>query len=123
MALSPPIVLVPGFLRLAVARNSGAAFSTFTGSGPVLALVAVGVVVLIVVALRDAGHRVEAIGLGLLLGGAVGNLADRLFRGDGLLDGSVVDWIDFSFFPTFNVADAAITVGVVLLLAHSFLRR
>jgi len=118
-----PIPIIDGFLQLRVARNSGAAFSSFTGSGPLLAVVAMGVVVLIVVVLGDAGHRIEAISLGLILGGALGNLTDRLVRGAGLLDGAVVDWIDFSFFPTFNAADAAITIGVLLLLLHSLRRK
>jgi signal peptidase II len=51
-----------------------------------------------------------------VIGGAAGNLVDRLTRGDGLLDGAVVDFIDFSFFPAFNLADSAITVGAVLAL-------
>lgn len=61
--------------------------------------------------------------LGLVLGGAVGNLIDRLFRGDGFLDGGVVDFIDFSFFATFNVADACVTIGVILLLFATFIHR
>ncbi len=56
------------------------------------------------------------VALALILGGAVGNLFDRVTRGDGLLDGAVVDFIEPSFFPTFNVADAAITMGAVLLV-------
>ncbi len=120
------IPIVDGYLRLHLARNTGAAFSAFSAfanSGPVLAVVVAGVIVLIVVVLRDAGHRMEAIALGFVLGGAVGNFLDRLLRGATLLGGAVVDWIDPSFFPTFNVADSAITVGVALLLLGSFLRR
>jgi signal peptidase II len=92
----------------------------FARSGPVLGLIVIGVIILIVVSLRDAGSLGEAIGLGLVLGGALGNLTDRVFRGDGLMDGAVVDFIDFSFFPTFNMADSAITVGVIVLLVSTF---
>ena len=74
-------------------------------------------------ALREAGRRLDAIALGLVLGGAVGNLLDRLFRGDSFLDGAVVDFINVPFFATFNVADIAINVGVALLLLAAFLRR
>ncbi len=115
--------MIGDLFQFRLARNSGAAFSTFTGSGPLLGLVAIGVVIMIFVVLGDAGHRMEAVSLGLVLGGALGNLADRAFRGPGFLDGRVVDWIYLSFFPTFNAADAAITIGVVLLLWHAFARR
>ena len=60
---------------------------------------------------------------GLLLGGAIGNFSDRLLRGDGLLQGEVVDFVDIGSFPVFNVADSAITVGVCLLAAELALGR
>ena len=123
VAADEPIELISGFLQIRVARNTGAAFSILTGWGPLIGIIAVGVVVLIFVVLRDAGHQIEAVGLGLILGGAVGNLLDRVFRGDGFFDGAVVDFVDFDFFPTFNVADAALNVGVALLLIAAFLRR
>lgn len=115
-----PIIIIEDFLQLRLTFNTGAAFSLFAKSGPVLGLVVVGVIALIVFALRDAGNVGEAIGLGLVLGGALGNLTDRLFRGDGLIDGAVVDFIGFSFFPTFNVADSAVTIGVMVLLISTF---
>lgn len=118
-----PIVLIEDFLRLKLAFNTGASFSILTNAGPMIALVALGVVGLIVFVLGEASRRIEAVSLGLVLGGAVGNLLDRVFRGDGFLDGAVVDFIDFSFFPTFNVADVAINVGVGLLLLAVFLKR
>ncbi len=118
-----PIVLIDGFLQLRLLFNTGASFSILSNAGPILAIVAFGVVGLIVYILGEASRRVEAVALGLVLGGAVGNLLDRLFRGDGFLDGAVVDFIDFSFFATFNVADAAINVGVALLLIATFVRR
>ena len=118
-----PIVLIDDFLQLRLLFNTGASFSILTNAGPILAIVAFGVIGLIVYVLGEASHRVEAIALGLVLGGAIGNLIDRLFRGDGFLDGAVVDFIDFSFFATFNVADAAINIGVALLLIAVFLLR
>jgi signal peptidase II len=100
--------------------NTGAAFSMFSKGGPILGVIAVGVIVMIMFVLKDASRKAEAIALGMVLGGSIGNLTDRLFRGDGLLDGAVVDFIDFSFFATFNVADMGITLGVGLLLLVSF---
>jgi signal peptidase II len=111
-----PIQIFGDVLRLRLTRNSGAAFSSLQGLGPLIGIAAVGVVGLIFVMLRHVPRRFEVVGLGLVLGGAVGNLLDRIFRGDGFLDGAVVDWIDPSFFPTFNGADSAITIGVGVLL-------
>lgn len=118
-----PIELIDGFLQLDLTYNTGAAFSFFAQSGPFLGIVVIGVILLILFALKDASHVTEAIALGLVLGGALGNLTDRLFRGDGFVDGAVVDFIDFSFFATFNVADSAVTIGVALLLISTVVRR
>lgn len=115
-----PIVIIEGFLQFRLTYNTGAAFSMFSKGGPILGLIAAGVIVMIMFVLKDASHRAEAIALGMVLGGSIGNLADRVFRGDGLLDGAVVDFIDFSFFATFNVADMGITLGVGLLLFSAF---
>jgi signal peptidase II len=118
-----PMELIDGFLQLDLTYNTGAAFSFFAQSGPFLGIVVIGVILLILFALKDASHVTEAIALGLVLGGALGNLTDRLFRGDGFVDGAVVDFIDFSFFATFNVADSAVTIGVALLLISTVVRR
>lgn len=117
-----PIDLIDHTVGLRLLFNTGASFSIMPSAGPLLAIVALGIVAMIVYALGDASKRLEAIALGLVLGGAVGNLADRVFRGEGLLDGAVVDFIDVSLF-TFNVADAAINVGVALLLLAVFIHR
>jgi signal peptidase II len=102
-----------GPLGLALGYNSGAAFSLFTSAAPVLgAGAAVLAVVLSWLAWRSRSSGV-AIACGLVLGGALGNLCDRLFRPH---HGSVVDFITLSHWPTFNVADACITVGAVLLI-------
>ncbi len=111
-----PIQIFGDVLRFRLTRNTGAAFSSLQGLGPLIGIAALGVVGLIFVMLRQVPRRIEVVGLGMVLGGAIGNLLDRIFRGDGFLDGAVVDWIDPSFFPTFNGADSAITIGVAVLL-------
>ncbi|MDJ0790286.1 MAG: signal peptidase II [Acidimicrobiia bacterium] len=118
-----PIVIIEDFFQFRLTFNTGASFSMLTGAGPLIAIVVFGVIGLIIFVLGDASRRIEAVSLGLVLGGAIGNLIDRLFRGSGLLDGAVVDFIDFSFFATFNVADAAVTIGVMLLLVSTFVFR
>jgi signal peptidase II len=116
-----PITVIDGFLRLAVARNPGASFSSFQGSGSIIGLLAIGVAIYIAKMAGEMGHRLEVVGLGIILGGALGNLVDRVFRGDGYLDGAVVDFIDFSFFPTFNMADTFLWVGVGTLVIGGWL--
>jgi len=119
LAGEPPVEVIGSWLRFTYAENPGAAFSIFTGSGRTIGLIAIGVVVFLLVLIGKSTRRSEAIGLGLILGGALGNLTDRMTRADGFLDGSVVDWIDWWFIPTFNVADAALNVGVAMLLLGS----
>jgi signal peptidase II len=116
-----PVRLLGGGLYLVLFRNSGAAFSLATGMTWLLSLIALGVVLAIIrlaPKLRSPGW---AVGLGLILGGAAGNLGDRLFRAPGPLRGHVVDFLsvfapDGSFFPVFNLADSAISVGGALLV-------
>ncbi len=99
--------------------NSGMAFSSGTGLGPFIGLVAIVVVVVVVAGVRKNPSKVVAVAAGLVVGGALGNVADRLFRGDGWLHGSVVDFIDFQWFPIFNVADMAVNIGAVLFVLWS----
>jgi signal peptidase II len=115
-----PIELIPGVLFLRYWTNSGAAFGLLRGAGSFIALGAIAAVGLIVLIVRELPGRLEALAMGLVLGGALGNLGDRLFRGPGLLDGRVVDFVDFRYFPAFNVADSAITVGAALALLAAF---
>jgi signal peptidase II len=114
-----PVRVLGGAIYLDQTRNSGAAFSLGTGFTVILTAVAVAVVVVIV---RTAG-RMRSIGwavaLGLILGGALGNLTDRFFRAPGVGRGHVVDWISLfgplgEHWPIFNVADSAIVCGAVL---------
>lgn len=116
------IEVIPGFLRFALAENSGAAFGLFKDGGQIIAVLAVVAVVIIFIAFRAVDRWADVIGMGLVLGGAVGNLVDRLTRGSGLLDGRVTDWIDLWFIPNFNVADASISIGVALLLLGALRR-
>ena len=106
-------VHVLGTFDLELSRNTGSAFSLFQGRGPLLAVVAV----VLVAVLGTLAWRAPTVGraavLGLIAGGALGNLSDRVFRGD---HGAVVDFVDLHFWPTFNLADACITVGCVLLV-------
>jgi signal peptidase II len=108
--------IIGSWLRFTYTRNPGAAFSSFTDSGRVIGIVGIGVVAFLLYVLGKSSRRIEVVAIGLILGGALGNLTDRIFRGPGLLDGAVVDWIDWWFIPTFNIADAALNVGVALLL-------
>lgn len=118
-----PIEIVPGFLTLTYTENAGAAFGLFKNAGPVLGIAAIAVTAGLAWSLRVDRPGLEVVAFGLIIGGAVGNLIDRVFRGDGFLDGMVIDWVNLWWIPTFNVADAAITVAVVLLVIHSWLNR
>jgi len=114
------IELLGGELYLSVSRNTGAAFSLAPGATLLFTTVAIAVVLAI---LRISG-RVRssgwALSLGLLLGGATGNLVDRLFRSPGPGRGGVVDWIALGWFPSFNLADSGIVVGGMLAVLLSF---
>jgi signal peptidase II len=108
-------------LRFNLAFNNGMAFGQAGGLGPVIAVIATLVIVYLLATLRNESSRISTIGMGLLIGGAAGNLIDRLFRGDAWLDGAVVDFIDLQWFPIFNIADMAINVGAALLILGSVL--
>jgi signal peptidase II len=117
----PPMELFGGGLYLVLYRNSGAAFSMATGLTWLLSLIALGVVVGIVLLAPRLRSAPWAIGLGLVLGGALGNLVDRLLRAPGPLRGHVVDFLsllapDGSVWPVFNLADSAIVCGGVVLI-------
>lgn len=115
--LDAPVVVIDGLLRFRLTRNDGAAFSLFQGGGQIVAVIAVAISVWLVVLLRRTERWPERVALSLILGGAVGNLVDRVTRSRGsLADGAVVDFIDLWVIPTFNVADMAITMGAVLLV-------
>jgi signal peptidase II len=116
-----PVTLVPGVLDLDVVRNGGAAFSIGTGATWLFTAIAAGVVIAIVRTASRLRSRAWAFTLGLLLGGALGNLVDRFVRSPGPLRGHVVDWIHLHHWPVFNVADSCIVVGGVVAVLLSLL--
>jgi signal peptidase II len=114
-----PLRLLGGAVYLTEARNTGAAFSMAEGATVVFTLIAVAVAVVIVRTARRLYSTAWAVALALVLGGAVGNLLDRVFRDPGFLRGGVVDFISLfdpygNVWPIFNVADSAIVCGGVL---------
>lgn len=105
-------------LRFLLASNTGFAFGTAEGYGPwvgAIALVIAGMLIRMKNQIEVTGGLIS---LGLVLGGALGNLADRIFRGAGWGQGAVVDFIDLQFWPIFNLADAGIVVGVGFLVYY-----
>ena len=112
----PPVRLLGGLLTLDLTFNAGAAFGVGTSYTAIIALVVCGVIAYIIRTARRLRSLAWTIALGLLLGGAMGNLGDRLFRAPGLFRGRVVDWINLPHFPwTFNLADASISCAAVLI--------
>ncbi|WP_345205573.1 signal peptidase II [Fodinibacter luteus] len=107
-------------IRLNLIRNPGAAFSIGDGATWVLTAVSVAILVWVVVGARRVGNTPWAVALGLLLGGALGNLVDRFFREPGPGRGHVVDFIDYFGWFVGNVADIAIVVGagIIMVLAY-----
>ena len=103
---------VVGTLRLHLTYNSGGAFSLFTGSPWVFVVAGAALVAVMLGMGRRLSSAATALALGLVVGGAVGNLSDRLFRDTG---GAVIDFIDLQWWPIFNVADAAVVCGALLL--------
>lgn len=103
-------------LRFNLAFNTGMAFSAGSNMGPVIGIISMGVLIALVISLRTATARLRRVATALVIAGAMGNLIDRSFRGDRWLRGAVVDFIDFQWWPIFNIADAAIVVGAVMLV-------
>ena len=96
--------------------NRGMAFSRGTGIGPIIGVIGLFVVVLLLLSLRRAENALTRVAPGLIIGGAVGNILDRLVRGSGWMRGAVVDFIDFQWWPVFNVADMAIMIGAATMM-------
>jgi signal peptidase II len=111
-----PLSIIGDTVELRLSRNPGGAFSLLTGFTPLIAVLAAIVAVVLVRVAQRSRDPVMVIALSLVLGGALGNLTDRLFRAPGFLRGEVVDFVRVGAFPSFNVADSAITIGAVLLL-------
>lgn len=110
-----------GSLRLHLAYNTGASFGLGGGYGTWISLLALVVVGILVWQGRSVSTRLGALALAMIVGGAIGNVLDRAFRGDdGFMSGAVVDFIDLQWWPVFNVADIGIVVGGLLLVASVF---
>jgi signal peptidase II len=103
-------------LRFKLGFNSGMAFSQADGLGPVIGVIALVAIVVLAYVARQADTRSGSYAAAAILGGAAGNVVDRLFRGEGWLHGSVVDFIDLQWWPVFNIADMAITIGGTILV-------
>ena len=116
-----PVSIIGETVTWRLVRNSGAAFSMATGYTWVLTLIATGVVIGIAWMGRRLVSPWWALGLGMILGGALGNLVDRFFRAPGPLQGHVVDFVSIGWWPVFNVADPAVVGGAILLVGLSLL--
>jgi signal peptidase II len=112
----PPVEVIGTWVRLVFLRNPGAAFSIGTAYTWVFAAIAVAVAATVIRTSRKLGSLAWAIAFGGLLGGAVGNLLDRIFREPGVLRGHVVDFIALPHFAVFNVADSAIVCSATLMV-------
>lgn len=112
MEIYRSMTIIPGALFLTHVRNKGAAFGIFPGQ--ILPLIAIGAVISLIIVYFHSqvprSDRFIQVSLALILGGSLGNLFDRIFRG------AVVDFIDFRFWPAFNIADAAVNIGIALTL-------
>ena len=115
-----PVEIIPGFFGFTFVENPGGAFGVFQNGGVIIGIAALIITLVVLVALAAERPLAETIALGLVVGGAVGNLVDRFARGEGIIDGAVIDWIELWWIPTFNIADASVTVAVALLLIHAW---
>ena len=112
--------VIDDVLRWSLERNPGAAFGIFRRAPVLFTVLAIVIAVAIVWASSNVRNGWHGVALGLVLGGALGNLADRLVRAPGPFRGRVVDFIDLRVWPTFNVADSAVVIGAILLAVTSF---
>jgi signal peptidase II len=114
-----PIVVIDEWLEFHLAKNSGSAFGRFQNFTPVLATLAIIVAVVLVRMARKETDRIMLVGLVLILGGALGNITDRIFREPGFMRGHVIDYVAVGPWPLFNVADSCVTIGAILLIART----
>ncbi|MGI9084536.1 MAG: signal peptidase II [Aeromicrobium sp.] len=114
------VTLIPGVFWFTLTRNAGAAFSTGTGFTLLLTIIAAVVCVVVVRLASKLRDRGWALGLGLLLGGALGNLTDRVLREPGPLRGHVIDFLHLTHWPVFNVADIALTFAAITIILRTW---
>lgn len=108
-------------LRFNLSYNTGMAFSRGESLGPIIGVVALVVVVVLLLSIKRQPGRLTDVAVGMIVGGAIGNVIDRLFRQEAWFRGGVVDFIDFQWFPIFNIADIGVTVGGALLVLASWM--
>jgi signal peptidase II len=111
-----PVEIFGSVFQLTLIRNPGAAFSFATGATVVFTAIAVAAVIVIVYYSSKITSLGWASTLGLLLGGVLGNLTDRLFRSPGFFKGEVIDWLEITNWPVFNLADSAIVIAAFLAI-------
>jgi len=111
-----PVEILGSFFQLTLIRNPGAAFSFATGATVVFTAIAVAAVIVIVYYSSKITSLGWASTLGLLLGGVLGNLTDRIFRSPGFFKCEVIDWLEITNWPVFNLADSAIVVAAFLAI-------
>ncbi|WP_254812762.1 signal peptidase II [Streptomyces cavourensis] len=116
----PPIDIIGDWLQFRALRNPGAAFGFGEAFTVIFTIIAAGVILVVIRLARKLYSLPWAIALGLLLGGALGNLTDRIFRAPGVFEGAVVDFIAPKHFAVFNLADSAIVCGGILIVILSF---
>lgn len=116
-----PIWLVGRSIGFVLSFNSGSAFSLIRSGAPVLAVIAIIAAVVLVRTVLRTDDAWLVVGLSLVLGGAMGNLVDRVFRAPSFLHGAVIDFVKLGPWPLFNVADAAISIGAVIIIVRVLL--
>lgn len=116
----PSVQILGDWLEFTAIRNAGAAFSLGQAYTVIFTVIAAAVIVVIIRLARKLYSLPWAIALGLLLGGALGNLTDRIFRAPGVFQGEVIDFIAPKGFAVFNLADSAIVCGGILIVLLSF---
>lgn len=114
------IRVIGEFLKFSFVRNPGAAFSFGTSVTWVFTLIAIAVSIAILIISKTVTNKPWAIALGGLLGGAVGNLIDRIFRSPEIFHGHVVDFISVPNYPMFNVSDSAVVLSAIAMVVLSF---
>jgi len=115
-----PVPVFGKLLQLYLIRNPGAAFSAGTGLTVVFSSLAIVAALVVIYLARRLGSGLWAVGLGLLLGGVLGNLTDRIFRAPGVMEGHVVDFLQLPHWPIFNVADMSIDVAAAVIVIQAF---
>jgi len=100
-------------LHFALLHNEGMAFSAGTNIGPFIGMLAIVVIAILVATMRKQSNTMSLVATGCIVGGATGNVLDRVFRGTGFMNGAVVDFIDLRWWPVFNVADIGIVCGAI----------